>query len=226
MVSITVENYLKAILALQDEVGPRAPVSTGALARALGVVPGTATAMVKHLAGRKLVRHIPRVGVRLTAKGERQALAILRRHRLIETFLVQTLGLDWTAVHEEAERLEHALSDRVLERIDALLGHPRTDPHGDPIPAAEALSAPAPGGLESLATCAPGAELRVARITDQDEDFLRFVEKAGLKPGEAVEVRGRDEAAEATRLRVGGSGKALTLGAGAAGKILVEPVGD
>src|SRR6476620_7329433 len=106
----------------------------GRLAAAMGVVPGTATTMVKTLADSGLVTYEPRSGTRLTAGGEKLALHVLRRHRLVEPFLVKTLGLDWSEVHEEAEELEHAISDKVLHRIDQLLGHPTTDPHGDPIP--------------------------------------------------------------------------------------------
>src|SRR5262245_12943201 len=126
MASSTVENYLKQILLLSVADGEL--VSMGALAVALEVVPGTATTMVKSLAADGLVDHRPRHGVRLTAEGRRVALGVLRRHRLIETFLVDVLKMDWTKVHAEAEQLEHAISDEVLDRLDALLGHPTTDP--------------------------------------------------------------------------------------------------
>src|SRR5438067_4637292 len=120
----------------------------------MGVVPGTVTTMVKALSDSGLVDYEPRAGLRLTRGGEQLALHVLRRHRLVELFLVKILGLDWSEVHEEAEELEHAISDKVLERIDALLGHPRVDPHGDPIPSAKGQVADAP--LTSLAECQIG----------------------------------------------------------------------
>src|SRR5580765_6417701 len=131
--SVTVENYLKQLYLSQQEE-PERLVAMGKLAGAMGVVPGTATTMVKALADSGLVSYEPRGGVRLTRAGEQLALHVLRRHRLIELFLVKFLDLDWSEVHAEAEELEHAVSDKVLEKIDALLGHPVVDPHGDPIP--------------------------------------------------------------------------------------------
>ncbi|NJN64006.1 MAG: metal-dependent transcriptional regulator, partial [Acidobacteria bacterium] len=126
------EDYLKAIL-LEHEVerGPRIP--PGRLAERLGVAPGSVTAMLKSLAVRALVHYEPYGGVALTPEGQRIAVAVLRRHRLIELFLVEVLGMDWSEVHAEAERLEHHVSERVLSRIDAVLGSPSVDPHGDPI---------------------------------------------------------------------------------------------
>src|SRR5688500_5319107 len=136
--SHTVENYLKAIFQAQSVLrGAETLVPMGQLAAALGVVPGTATTMVKALSESGLVRYEPYAGVRLTPGGERLAALVLRRHRLIELFLVKVMGMNWTEVHDEAEQLEHAVSDRLIERIDAMLGHPATDPHGDPIPGPE-----------------------------------------------------------------------------------------
>src|SRR5215467_12258310 len=135
MATSTVENYLKRLY-LEQRGSPREMVPMGRFANAMGVVPGTATSMVKALADSGLVEYEPRSGARLTRGGEQLALHVLRRHRLVELFLVKVLGLDWSEVHEEAEELEHAISDKVLERIDALLGHPSVDPHGDPIPTA------------------------------------------------------------------------------------------
>ena len=135
MATSTVENYLKALY-LEQSAADRGVVPMGRLAAAMNVVPGTATSMAKALADAGLVRYEPRAGVRLTSRGEQLALHVLRRHRLLELFLVRVLGLDWSAVHAEADQLEHAVSDAVLDRIDAVLGHPTTDPHGDPIPTA------------------------------------------------------------------------------------------
>src|SRR5215213_11884244 len=154
MASITVENYVKQLY-LEQQNTPQALVSMGALAAAMGVVPGTVTTMVKALADSGLVEYEPRGGVRLTRGGEQLALHVLRRHRLVELFLVKVLGLDWSEVHDEAEELEHAISDKVLDRIDKLLGHPSVDPHGDPIPSAKGKVSEE--RLASLSSVKPGA---------------------------------------------------------------------
>src|SRR6058998_1350305 len=137
MHSSTVEDYLKQIYLEQQSGGQGQLVPMGKLAAAMGVVPGTATSMVKALADSGLVTYEPRGGARLTRGGEQLALHVLRRHRLVELFLVKVLGLDWSEVHAEAEELEHAVSDKVLERMDDVLGRPSVDPHGDPIPSAK-----------------------------------------------------------------------------------------
>src|SRR6184192_2470482 len=164
MATSTVEDYLKAIYSEQQHAGGDL-VAMGALAAAMKVAPGTATAMVKTLADSDLVDYEPRSGVRLSAKGEKLALHVLRRHRLVELFLVEVLGLDWSEVDEEAEELEHAISDKVLAKIDALLKHPQVDPHGDPIPTS-AGKLPR-RSLQSLAEVDLGAKVRVARVIDQ-----------------------------------------------------------
>ena len=218
MPSVTVENYLKHILLLSD--GAEGLIPMGALSTALSVVPGTVTTMVKALAADGLVVHAPRQGVRLTAAGRRLALGVLRKHRLVETFLVQVLKMDWGAVNAEAEQLEHAISDTVLDRLDALLGHPATDPHGDPIPSRQ-------GKLPSqvyatLATCLLARPLRVVRVTEQTAEFLQFAEQNGLLPGAALRVVDRNLAAGLVRLQRRGR-RPLALGLAAAGRILVEP---
>ena len=218
MPSVTVENYLKHILLLSDEADGLIPM--GALSAALSVVPGTVTTMVKSLAGDGLVVHAPRQGVRLTAAGRRLALGVLRKHRLVETFLVHVLKMDWAAVNAEAEQLEHAISDTVLDRLDALLGHPATDPHGDPIPSRQ-------GKLPSqiyatLATCVLTRPLRVVRVTEQTAEFLQLAEQSGLLPGAAVRVVDRNLAAGLVMLQRRGR-RPLALGLAAAGRILVEP---
>src|SRR5437879_3090443 len=136
MATSTVEDYLKSLYAEQQR-GGGGLVAMGALAVAMNVAPGTATAMVKTLAEAGLVEYEPRGGVKLSAKGEKLALHVLRRHRLVELFLVEVLGLDWSEVDVEAEELEHAISDKVMARIDEILNHPQVDPHGDPIPTAK-----------------------------------------------------------------------------------------
>lgn len=218
MASSTVENYLKHILLLAEERDDDL-VSMGALAEALAVVPGTATTMVKALADEKLVEHQPRHGVRLTAEGRRVALNVIRKHRLVETFLVHVLKMDWSKVHAEAERLEHAISDDVLDRLDALLGHPQTDPHGDPIPSRNGkLSAQV---YPTLATCVADRPLRIVRVLEQSEEFLQFAEQNGLQPGTPVRVADRNMTAGLVTLRRG-AGRPVTLSVAAAGKILVE----
>lgn len=221
MATTAVEDYLKHILLLAESGDEDGLVSMGELATALDLVPGTVTTMVKSMADSGLVDHRPRHGVRLTAAGRRLALGVLRRHRLIETFLVDVLKMDWSEVHTEAERLEHAVSDPVLDRLDALLGHPTADPHGDPIPNAQ-------GKLHSqvyasLASCAVVKPVRVVRVTEQSAEFLQFAEQNGLLPGASLRVTDRNLAAGLVTLkRTNGQTPALSLAA--AGKILVEPV--
>src|SRR5437868_8740633 len=135
--SSTVENYLKAIYQGQAAlVGPGRLVPMGQVAATVGVTPGTATTMVKALAESGLAEYEPYTGVRLTPGGEKLAVLVLRRHRLVELFLVQVMGMSWAEVHDEAEQLEHVVSERLIERIDEMLGHPTHDPHGHPIPTA------------------------------------------------------------------------------------------
>ncbi len=219
MPTSTVENYLKAILVLSTD--ENVAVSTGAIAEALGVTPGTITTMVKSLAAQGLVEHQPREGVRLTRAGRAHAIGVVRKHRVIETFLVQVLKMDWKEVHEEAEALEHAISDRVLLRIDAILGHPDSDPHGDPIPASEAALLERGSGV-TLATCPLQGTFRVERIIDQSRPFLEFIQRTGLKPGARVRVRERDPASGVVRCELGKS--EATLGLPEAAKIEVKAV--
>jgi DtxR family transcriptional regulator, Mn-dependent transcriptional regulator len=221
MASSTVENYLKQLY-LEQQNAPGELVSMGKLASAMSVVPGTATTMVKALADSGLVSYEPRGGVKLTRGGEQLALHVLRRHRLVELFLVRVLGLDWSEVHDEAEELEHSISDKVLDRIDALLEHPSVDPHGDPIPPAKGRPQPAPP-RESLADCEPDHPYRIARVIDQSPAFLQFVHRCGLVPGVTIALERRDEIADAIRVRPV-RGEAVTLGTAAAMKVLVEPV--
>jgi DtxR family Mn-dependent transcriptional regulator len=219
MPSPTVENYLKQIY-LERQQGQPELVPMGRLAAAMHVTPGTATAMIKALAEAGLVAYEPRTGVSLTRAGERLALHVLRRHRLVELFLVRVLGLDWSEVHDEAEELEHSVSDKVLERIDVLLGRPTADPHGDPIPTARGKVVRI--DLGTLADAEVARPYRVARVLDQDPQFLHFVERQGLTPGTPVMVAEKDAAAEAVLVRLRGRPN-ITLGSGAACKILIEP---
>lgn len=224
MATSTVEDYLKAIL-VEEQRAPDSLVTTGRIAVACEVAPGTATSMVKTLADSSLVAYEPYSGVRLTDAGRQLATRVLRRHRLVELFLVQVLKMDWSEVHEEAERLEHVVSDNMIARIDEMLGHPSVDPHGDPIPDAQGQVKEA--DLHSLATCPLGEPLKVARVRDQTPAFLRLVEKRSLKPGSRLTVEERDPAADTVEVRLepadDGRTDGLSLGFRAATKILVEP---
>lgn len=218
--SQTVENYLKTIFLAQIGLDKgESLVPMGQIATALGVVPGTATTMIKTLSESGLVHYEPYLGVRLTTAGEKLAGLVLRRHRLIELFLVKVLGMSWAEVHDEAERLEHAVSERLIDRIDDMLGRPAVDPHGDPIPTPE-------GRLPhidhpDLLSAPEDVLLEVTRITDQDPEFLRFAEQRRLVPGAIVLIEQRDQAGDSIRLRMS-EGETTTIGARAASKVLVR----
>ena len=217
--SSTVENYLKALYQAEATLDEKSLVPMGQLATAVGVAPGTATTMIKALAESGLVAYEPYLGVRLSAAGTKLAVLVLRRHRLIEQFLVEVMGMSWADVHEDAEHLEHVVSDRLVERMDAMLGHPSVDPHGDPIPTAQGDMEPR--RYQSLLTCPQGVPVKVTRVSDQDASFLRFLEEQELKPGQSIEVEARDQAADSVRLRTGGT-RRITIGTNAASKLLVE----
>jgi DtxR family Mn-dependent transcriptional regulator len=218
MATSTVEDYLKQILMLEQQ-GASERASNGEIASALDVTPGSVTTMVKALADAGLVDYEAYGGVRLTTSGRQLALHVLRRHRLLELFLVRVLGLEWTEVHDEAERLEHAVSDRVVERMDEVLGHPEVDPHGHPIPTASGnvgCSAATP-----LDEVEPGERVTVARVSDRDAGFLRALEKMGVRPGTRLTVHARDAGADSVTITLG-RGRRETLGLRAAARILVE----
>jgi DtxR family Mn-dependent transcriptional regulator len=219
------EDYLKAVFALAKE-SPTREAGMKAIATVVGVTTGTATTMVKRLAQRKLARYQRFGGVSLTPAGERAALDILRRHRLIETFLVKTLGLDWSLVHAEAERLEHAVSPLVLDALDRHLGHPAADPHGDPIPDADGRLSPI--RARPLAALHPGDRARVVRIADQDAAFLTFIARHHLRPGTLLTVLAADAAAQALLVRADSpalsTAPSVSMALAAASKIHVEPL--
>jgi DtxR family Mn-dependent transcriptional regulator len=218
--SSTVENYLKAIYLGEGRLEPgQRLVPMGQIASALGVAPGTATSMIRTLSESGLVEYEPYNGVRLTPSGEKLAALVLRRHRLIELFLVQVVGLKWDEVHDDAEQLEHVVSDRLIERMDEMLGYPEVDPHGDPIPGPEGTIKHR--ALDSLLTCPLHTLVVVTRVTDQDAAFLRFIERHHLKPGEPIEVEARDEVSDSVRLK-GRGDQRITIGTRAAAKLLVE----
>jgi DtxR family transcriptional regulator, Mn-dependent transcriptional regulator len=182
--SSAVEDYTKAIYALQER--DNEPVTTNALADRLGVTPGSASGMVKRLGELGLVEHRPYHGVSLTEQGRRVALEVMRHHRLLELYLVESLGVPWDRVHEEAEVLEHVLSEELEELIAAKLGNPTHDPHGDPIPTRELTIEE--GFTESLQSLVPGDRGTFARVSDSDPEMLRFLADRGIAPGDELEV--------------------------------------
>jgi len=195
--------------------------ATGQLAQALGVLPGTVTSMMKTLSDSGLASYQPYEGVLLTPSGTALALRVLRRHRLIELFLVRTLDLSWDEVHEEAENMEHAVSDLLVDRIDAFLGNPDFDPHGDPIPKADGTVRHASGSF--LNVMATGDSVRVVRVLDQSSEFLKRLTQEGIEIGATIEVL----AAEKDQFQLSvNAGPRRNLPSDLAGYILVEHVSD
>ncbi len=184
--STVAQDYLKVIWTAQE--WSREKVSTKMLAERIGVSASTASESIRKLADQGLVDHEKYGAVTLTEAGRRAALAMVRRHRLMETFLVNELGYGWDEVHDEAEMLEHAVSDRMLDRIDAKLGYPTRDPHGDPIPAADG-QVPTPPARQ-LSVCQDGDAGTVARISDADPEMLRYFDSVGINLDSRLRVRG------------------------------------
>lgn len=218
------QDYLKQIYLLQ-EAGGRA--TTQMLADRLGVKPPSVTAMIRRLAedtGGPLVQHTPYHGVELTERGLAVALEMLRHHRLIETFLAELLDVPWHRVHEEAERLEHVLSEDLEERIASRLGHPTFDPHGDPIPSRE--GAVPNRSLIRLTALSPGAEGRIARIEQQEQAVLEYLASLGLVLDAPVTMEGIAPFGGVVTLRLGDPAAASTraIGVDLATNILVAPV--
>ncbi len=187
--STVAQDYLKVIWTAQEWSAER--VSTKMLAERLGVSASTASESIRKLADQGLVDHEKYGAVTLTAEGRRAALAMVRRHRLLETFLVRELGYGWDEVHDEAEVLEHAVSDRLMARIDAKLGFPQRDPHGDPIPAVDG-QVPAPAARQ-LWSCVDGEAGTVARISDADPEMLRYFDDVGISLDSRLKVLARRE---------------------------------
>lgn len=199
--SEAVEDYAKALHALEERAGGEA-VSTSALAERLGVSAGSVTAMLKRMAEQGLVVHKPYRGARLTSKGRRVALEVIRHHRLLESYLTDVLGMPWDQVHSEAEILEHYISEDLEERIAAALGHPRRDPHGDPIPTRE-LSLEAESAIP-LSQLEAGEGAIVTRVSDSDPAMLRHLAKCGIRPGAAVRMGERAPFGGSLSVRAGG----------------------
>jgi DtxR family Mn-dependent transcriptional regulator len=215
--STVAQNYLKAVYGAGEWTGQG--VTTSALAARLGVAASTVSETVRKLAAAGLVDHERYGLVTLTEQGRTAALAVVRRHRIIETYLVERLGYSWDEVHEEAEELEHAMSDRLLARMDAALGHPSRDPHGDPIPGPDGVVPQPPavplGGLPE------GGRGRVARISDAEPQVLRYLTEVGIGLDADLAVTAVREFAGTTAVDL--AGETIELGAGAVAAIWVVP---
>jgi DtxR family Mn-dependent transcriptional regulator len=215
--SEAVEDYAKAIYALQRRADGH-PVATNDLAERLRVTPASVSAMLKKLAERGLVEHVPYKGVVLTADGERVALEVLRHHRLLELYLAEHLGVPWDRVHEEAEALEHVISEDLEARIAAKLGEPTHDPHGDPIPSADLRIDE--GSAHALESLAAGATGRFVRVSDSDPEMLRYLDQRGVRLGDELEVVDRQPFGGPLTVRFGD--RLHTLGGGLAAAMRVE----
>lgn len=219
MATLTVENYVKAIYQISS-LSKNGNAGTGELAKRLEVSPGSVTSMLRTLADSGLAEYHAYTGVRLSESGKRLALRVLRRHRLVELFLVKTLGLTWDEVHEEAEHLEHAVSDRLVDRIDSYLEYPDRDPHGDPIPKSD-------GTLHTiqswpLSDCEGDTIFVLERVLDQSPGFLRYLSQSGLEIGSTATVVENHPSAGAMILRLGDN--QMSLGHDLANKLLVRPI--
>lgn len=218
MASLTIENYVKAIYQICVRQND-APAATGQVAESLGVSPGTVTSMLKTLDESELAAYTPYEGVKLTSTGRKLALRVLRRHRLIELFLVKTLDLSWHEVHEEAENMEHAVSDLLIDRIDEFLDFPEVDPHGDPIPKADGtVSSSASKRLSELKA---DDEFELVRVIDQSSEFLQYLSENGLRLGALGRIVANSAAAGVITIKV--DGNQTTLSHEVAGKLMVLP---
>ncbi len=203
-VSDAAGDYLKAIWALSRD----GPATTNAIAARLGFSPASVSGMLARLSEAGLVRHVRYRGATLTDAGRREALRLMRRHRLVETFMIERLGYGWDEVHDEAEAIEHAVSDRFAERLATLLGDPSHDPHGDPIPTADGRVPDTPD--LPLAGLATGAALRVARLLSQDAEILGHLASLGIEPGATIRVVRREPAGELLHVEVEGRTAAIS----------------
>lgn len=213
------EDFLKAIWSATEWGG--VPATGKSLAERFGTTPASVTDTIKRLAGQGLLTHEPYKPVQLTPAGERHALAMVRKHRLIESFLVRTLGYSWDEVHDEAENLEHAVSDKMIERIDSLLGHPEKDPHGDPIPASNGTTAHPPNAV-LLADAAPGS-YEITRISDDDPALLAVLAEQGVLPGTVMTLGTGDAGVARPDLRIGSQPVRIPAAATSALWLLAHP---
>lgn len=217
VLTISIQDYLKHIYELTEN-GESA--STNALAKKLNISPPSVTGMVQKLASAKpaLVEYHKHQGVTLTKEGRKAALEVIRHHRLLEAWLVQTLGYSWDEVHEEAERLEHVISEDFERRIAAAMGHPNRDPHGEPIPTAD-LKMPLDES-RPLSSLRPNQTARIQRIKAPDRELLRYLEGLGLVPGAQIEVRDYSPFDHNLTINIGR--KSFVLGLSITSKIFVE----
>jgi DtxR family transcriptional regulator, Mn-dependent transcriptional regulator len=218
--SEAVENYAKAIYSLQHRTGGD-PVATNDIADRLEVTAASASGMIKKLADLGLVAHVPYRGVQLTGEGERLALEVLRHHRLLELYLATQLDVPWDRVHEEAEALEHVLSEDLEARIAAKLGNPTHDPHGDPIPDAQLQIDES--STRSLADLEPGDRGRFVRVSDSDPAMLRYLTERGVGLGDRLEVLDRQPFDGPLTVRFGDSLQVLGGGLAAAMRVELDP---
>ncbi|MEP6835818.1 MAG: metal-dependent transcriptional regulator [Gemmatimonas sp.] len=210
-----VEDYLKTIYELASRDGVAA---TTDVAQALGVAPASVTGMIRRLAAQGLLDYVKYRGVHLTAHGRRAALSTIRRHRILETYLTRVLGYPWDRVHDEAERLEHAASDELIECMSAAMGHPTADPHGAPIPTADGVVDERL--LQTLAEVPVGARARMVRVSDKNPELLRYLADITLQPGVDVTVLARAPFDGPITLKLGSS--QAIVGATLASQVLVE----
>lgn len=217
--SRSVEDYLKAVYALTER---GAPASTSALAAALDVQPSSVSGMMKRLAEAGYVRHRRYRGVQLTETGRTTALSVIRRHRILETYLVERLGYAWEDVHDEAERLEHAASDELIERMAGALENPSHDPHGAPIPSASGDIEVIDHGV--LADASAGDRVEIRAVTDEDADRLRYLDELGLKPGVRLTVQEAAPFDGPLSVRLEGAETPLIVGRDIARRIFVSEV--
>ena len=218
--SEAVENYAKAIYSLQHRTGGD-PVATNDIADRLEVTPASASGMIKKLADLGLVAHVPYRGVQLTEEGERLALEVLRHHRLLELYLATQLDVPWDRVHEEAEALEHVLSEDLEARIAAKLGHPTHDPHGDPIPSVDLEIEES--STRSLSDLAPGDRGEFVRVSDADPAMLRYLTERGVRLGDRLEVLDRQPFGGPLTVRFGNTLQVLGGALAAAMRVELEP---
>ena len=203
------QDYLKALCLLEDEVAAERAISTQLLSSRLGVSAASATNMLKKLDSMGLVRHVPYRGAELTAAGRNVGLEMIRHHRLLETYLAEALGVPWDEVHKEAEVLEHVLSEDLEDRISALLGNPHIDPHGHPIPGKDG-SMPRTSNRR-LWDVSDGERVEVERVSDAQAEALRYLGGAGIRPGSEVEVLNRGPVGGPLFVRVEGGSKEAAL---------------
>lgn len=209
-----VEDYLKAIFELEQS---GEPAETNAIARLLNIAPASVSGMVRRLSDQGLITHERYHGARLTASGRRAALRTIRRHRVIEAYLTSALGYSWDRVHDEAERLEHAASDELIDRMASAIGEPETDPHGAPIPTREGTLHER--SLVPLSSLEPGTSARVERVSDKNADRLRYLAELGIVPGADVQVIAREPFGGPIAVRIGEERR--TIGPELASQILV-----